>query len=248
MSLSKKSPITEIKGIGEKQAEKFSKLNIETVQDLLFHIPFRYQDTSSVISIDEFKEVGEGTFLAEIDKVTTAYFRKKITTVRVKDETGSLSLTYFNQTYLQKNLKEGDIYLFSAKITKKGNRKSIYNPKFEKFKEDPQNQTHLGKLVGIYPETKGLSSRIIRSKIKTLEKETGGFDKLVKDPLSKEYLDKFNLITLNEALEKAHFPKEKEDVEEARKRLAFDEMLRIAFKIESQKLKQEKDDDKTIFR
>lgn len=78
MSLSKKSPITEIKGIGEKQAEKFSKLNIKTVQDLLFHIPFRYQDTSSVISIKEFKERGEGTFLAEIEKVTTAYFKKRL--------------------------------------------------------------------------------------------------------------------------------------------------------------------------
>jgi ATP-dependent DNA helicase RecG len=241
MSLSKKSPITEIKGIGEKQAEKFSKLNIETVQDLLFHIPFRYQDTSSVISIQEFKERGEGTFLAEIEKVTTAYFKKKITTVRVKDDTGSLSLTYFNQTYLQKTLKEGEIYLFSAKITKKGNRKSIYNPKFEKFKEDPQKQTHLGKLVGIYPETKGLSSRIIRSKIKALEKETDGFDKLLKDPLSNESLEKFDLIPLVKALEKTHFPKEKEAVEEGRKRLAFDEMLRIAFKIEAQKLKQEKE-------
>ena len=238
MSLSKKSPITEIKGIGKKQTEKFLKLNIETVGDLLFHIPFRYQDTSSVISIQEFKEVGEGTFLAEIEKVTTAYFKKKITTVKVKDETGSLNLTYFNQTYLQKTLREGDIYLFSAKITKKGNRKSIYNPKFEKFKEDPQKQTHLGKLVGIYPETRGLSSRVIRSKIKELEKQVGNFDKLIIDPIDKESLEKLDLISLAEALKKAHFPKEENDVDEARKRLAFDEMLRIAFKIEEQKLKR----------
>lgn len=241
MSLSKKSPITEIKGIGEKQAEKFSKLNIETARDLLFHIPFRYQDTSSVISIKEFKERGEGTFLAEVEKVTTAYFKKKITTVKVKDDTDSLSLTYFNQTYLQKNFNKGDVYLFSAKITKKGNRKSIYNPKFEKLKEDPQNQTHLGKLVGIYPETKGLSSKVIRSKIKALKEETSGFSKLLTDPLPKESLEKLELIALDEALEKIHFPKEKDDVNIARRRLAFDEMLRIAFKIETQKLKQEKE-------
>ncbi len=241
MSLSKKSPITEIKGIGEKQAEKFSKLNIETVQDLLFHIPFRYQDTSSVISIQEFKEREEGTFLAEIEKVTTVYFKKKITTIKVKDETGTLNLTYFNQAYLQKTLKEGDIYLFSAKITRKGKQKSIYNPKFEKFKEDPQNQTHLGKLVGIYPETKGLSSRIIRSKIKSLEKETNGFDNLIKDPLTKESLAKFNLLPLGNAIKKIHFPKNQLDIDEAKKRLAFDEMLRIGFKIEAQKLKQEKE-------
>jgi len=241
MSLSTKSPIIEIKGIGEKQAEKFSKLNIKTVQDLLFHIPFRYQDTSSVISIQEFKERGEGTFLAEIEKVSTAYLRKKITTVRVKDDTGFLNLTYFNQTYLQKTLKKGDIYLFSAKITQKGNRKNIYNPKFEIFKEDPQKQTHLGKLVGIYSETKGLSSGVIRSKIKALQKETGDFKKLLKDPLDKKTLDEFGLISLDDAVNKVHFPKDQHDIDKARKRLAFDEMLRIGFKIEAQKLKQEKE-------
>lgn len=246
MSLSTKSPITEIKGIGEKQAEKFSKLNIQTVGDLLFHIPFRYQDTSSVISIQEFKEKGEGTFLAEIEKVTTAYFKKKITTVKVKDETGTLNLTYFNQTYLKNTLKEGDLYLFSAKITQKGNRKSIYNPKFEEFKEDPQKQTHLGKLVGIYPETKGLSSGIIRSKIKVLQNETEGFKKLFKDPLDKETLAEFDLTSLDDAINKVHFPKNQHDIDKAKKRLAFDEMLRIAFKIESQKLKQEKEISKPM--
>ncbi len=241
MSLFTKSPITEIKGIGEKLAEKFSKLNIETVQDLLFHIPFRYQDTSSIISIQEFKERGEGTFLAQIEKVSTAYLRKKITTVRVKDDTGFLNLTYFNQTYLQKSLKKGDIYLFSAKITQRGNRKNVYNPKFEIFKEDPQKQTDLGKLVGIYPETKGLSSRIIRSKISDLQKETGYFKKLLKDPLDKETLNEFRLISLSDAISKIHFPESQEDIDDARKRLAFDEMLRIAFKIETQALKQQKE-------
>ena len=120
MNLSKESPITEIRGIGLKQAQQFSKLNISTVKDLLFHIPFRYQDTSSVITIEEFKQRGQGTFLAEIEKVTITYFRKKITTIKVKDDTGSLNLTYFNQTYLKSTLKQGDIYLFNAKITKKG--------------------------------------------------------------------------------------------------------------------------------
>ena len=245
MSLSKDSLITEIKGIGEKQAKKFSILDILTVRDLLFHIPFRYQDTSSVITIKEFKEKLEGTFLAEIEKVTTTYFRKKITTVKVKDETGSLNLTYFNQTYLKNTLKEGEIYLFNAKITKKGNRKNIYNPKLEKLKEDPDKQTHLGKLVGIYPETKGLTSRMIRAKIKNLieqiTEDVGDIAKIIEDPLKEKDLEKFNLIALNKAIKKIHFPESQEDVEEGKKRLAFDEMLRIAFKIENQLLKSAKE-------
>jgi ATP-dependent DNA helicase RecG len=245
MSLTKDSPITEIKGIGEKQAKKFSKLDVTTIRDLLFHVPFRYQDTSSILSIAEFKENEEGTFLAKIAKVSTAYFKKKITTVKVKDDTGTLNLTYFNQTYLNKTLKLGDIYLFSAKITKKGSRKNVYNPKFEKFKEDPEKQTHLGKLVGIYPETKGLSSRMIRARIKTLieqitEKEKS-IGEIIEDPLKKKDLEKFNLISLDKAIANIHFPQTQEDIEKAQKRLAFDEMLRIAFKIEKQILKREKE-------
>jgi ATP-dependent DNA helicase RecG len=245
MSLSKNSSITEIRGIGDKQAQKFSKLDITTVKDLLFHIPFRYQDTSSILTIEEFKEKEEGTFLAEIEKVSNVYLKKKITTVKVKDDTGTLNLTYFNQTYLSKTLKPGDIYLFSAKITKKGSRKSIYNPKFEKFKEEPKKQTHLGKLVGIYPETKGLSSRMIRARIKTLIeqiiKEGESVEEIIEDPLVKEHLEEFNLLPLNQAIEKIHFPKDEDDIEQGKKRLAYDEMLRIAFKVEEQILKREKE-------
>ncbi len=241
MNISKNSSVTDIKGIGEKQAEKFAHLNIYSVKDLLFHIPFRYQDTSSIITIEEFKQDEKGTFLAEIEKVTTTYFRKKITTVKVKDDTGYLNLTYFNQSYLEKSLKTGDIYLFDAKITKKGKRKNIYNPKFEKFKEKPEKQTHLGKLVGIYPETHGLTSRMIRARIKTLLDEIEDLKKIIGDPLDSEILDKFDLISLDKAVKKIHFPTGKRDIKQSKKRLAFDEMLRIAFKIEYQIFKNEKE-------
>lgn len=241
MSLSKNTSIIEIKGIGQKQAEKFSKLGIHTVKDLLFHIPFRHQDTSSVISIEQFKQEEKGTFIAEIEKVSTAYFKKKITTVKVKDETGSLSLTYFNQTYLKNTLKVGDIYIFNATLTKKGNRKNIYNPKFEKLKENPNKQTHLGKLVGIYSETKGLSSRMIRSKVKNLIEEIDKVENILKDPLGKETLKNFDLLPLHSAIEKIHFPENEEDIEQSKKRLAFDEMLQIAFKIEKQNFKREQE-------
>ncbi len=232
MTLKRNSLITEIKGIGEKQAYIFAKLNIFTVQDLLFHIPFRYQDTSSLITIDEFRKRGEGTFLGEIEDVKTTYFRKSITTVKVKDETDSVRLTYFNQPYLQKTLEKNSIYLFNAKITVKGNRKNIYNPKFEKYKENPENQKHLGKLVGIYPETKGLTSVMIRNRISVLKK---GISKIIKDPLENI---KSDLITLPDAIEKAHFPESQEDIDKARQKLSFDEMLRVGFKIEKQQLKR----------
>ena len=138
MSLTKDSEITDIWGIGSKLKDSYNKLGIYTARDLLFHIPFRYQDTSSIVTIEEFKEKGQGSFLAQIEDIKTTYFRKKITTLKVKDDTGTLRLSYFNQAYLEKSLDRESIYIFNAKITEKNGRKNIYNPKFEKFQQNPE--------------------------------------------------------------------------------------------------------------
>ena len=167
------SSIKEIRGIGDTLASLFEKLNIFTIKDLLFHIPYKYQDTSEVSSIDDFLTQGKGTFIAEIVSVKTFYtrFKKQITTVKVKDDTNSLSLIYFNQPYLSKTLLIGELYLFNAQVTIKAGKRSIYNPKIEKLKDDISQQIHLGKLISVYSETKGLSSRTLRTKIKELKPE-----------------------------------------------------------------------------
>lgn len=234
------SSITEIKGIGDALASKLEKLNIFTVKDLLFHVPYRYQDTSEVLSLKQFLEAGKGTFIAEIVSVKTFYtkFRKQITTVRVKDDTASASLTYFNQSYLSKTLDINGIYLFNGQITQKGKVKNIYNPKYEKLKEEVTQQTHLGKLIGVYSETKGLSSRILRSKIKEIK---GQIPTLVLDSLPSQFVSSNQLLSLPEAIEKAHFPENNDDIIKARERLAFDEMLRVAFKIEEAAIEKQKE-------
>ena len=114
MPLTADSKITEIKGVGQSLAVKFNRLNISTIRDLLFYVPVKYQDSSHLLSIEEFLLKGEGTFLAEIVEVKTfrTRTRKTITTVKVKDDTKKLNLTYFNQPYLSKALIPNEIYLF----------------------------------------------------------------------------------------------------------------------------------------
>ncbi len=244
--LTKDTPISELKGIGPKSLYLYENLGIHTVRDLLFHIPFRYQDTSEIISIKEFKERGEGTFLAEIEDVKTTYFKKKITTVKVKDDTDTLRLTYFNQSYLQKTLQKGEIYLFDAKYStsRNGKTKNIYNPKFEKFKYEKEKQLHVGKIVGVYPETKGLTSAMLRRKIAELQND---IPKILDDPLEK-YVIKSNLKLpfISKAIEKTHFPEDQKDVDIAKQRLSFDEMLRVAIKIEREKKAKRKEKAKKI--
>lgn len=244
--LSKNTPISELKGIGPKSLFLYQNLGLNTVEELLSHIPFRYQDTSEIISIKEFKEKGEGTFLAEVEDVSTTYFRKKITTVKVKDDTGTLRLVYFNQAYLQKTLQKGQIYLFDAKysVSKNGKSKNIYNPKYEKFKYDKEKQLHVGKIVGVYPETKGLTSAMLRRKISQLQKD---IPQIFQDPL-KTHIKEGNpeLLFIFDALQKMHFPDNKTDITLARERLAFDEMLRVAIKIEREREEKKKEKARKI--
>ncbi len=223
MRLATDSPITDIKGIGQRQADLYSKLSIFSVRDLLFHIPFRYKDTSTLIPITEFKQSGEGTFLAEIEDVKTTYFRRAIVSIKVKDDTASLRMSFLNQPYLAKTFQKGDIYIFDAKISQKGKNKNIYNPKFEKFEAEKET-VHLGKIMGIYPETEGLTSKSIRTKVQTLQPD---IEKLLPDPINIEKYD-----SLSDAINTIHFPNNQEEIKKARNRLAFDEMLRIAIKIE----------------
>lgn len=238
MSLKANSKVVEIKGVGESLATKFTKLNITTVRDLLFHVPIKYQDSSHLLSIEDFLLKGEGTFLAEIIDVKTFRTRtgKTITTVKVKDDTKKVNLTYFNQPYLSKVLIKNETYLFDGKVTIKGSKRDIYNPKYELFKGEKEKQTNLGKLAPIYPETEGLTSNMIRKILKTVKED---IPKILSDPLAK-YTD----ISLQEAITKIHFPKDTNDILQARERLAFDEMLKIAIKIETEI--QERSTQKTL--
>ena len=244
MHITAKSDITTIKGIGDKLKKVFSKLDIDTVEDLVKHIPFRYRDTREILSISEFKEVEEGTFLAQIVDTRNIFTRsrKKLTTVKIADNEDKLNLTFFNQTYLTKVFKPGDWYIFDGKITK-GKGKNIYNPKYEKYEGDTDLQTNLGKIYGIYHQTKGLTSRNIRKILFQIKDE---IPKLFKDPLPEKILLNQKLVGITDALEQIHFPESKDSLEMARERLAFDEMLRVALKIEKQAIERAKQKSREI--
>ncbi len=232
--------ITSLHGVGVSQSKKFEKLDIHIVKDLLFHIPFRYRDTSEILNIEDFKSIQEGTFLAQIIEAKNIYTRtrKVLTKVKVIDQFNStLDISFFNQSYLTKTLKVGEWYIFDGKISEKGKSKSIYNPKYEKYAGDISLQKHLGKIIGIYHETDGISSRYIRNTILPLEKD---ITRLIGDPLPISLLKKENLPHLGECIQQIHFPQTQDVLQKARERLAFDEMLRIGVDIEKDRKKRSK--------
>ncbi len=237
------TPIIELKGVGKAQSQKFNKLGIETIQDLLFHIPFKYRDTSEILSIKDFKSIQEGTFLGQIVEVKNIYTRrgKVLTKVEVADSDDSIDLSYFNQSYLSKTLKQGEWYIFDGKISVKGKTKNIYNPKYEKYTGDISEQKHLGKIIGIYHETEGLSSRSIRNVLSDIKSD---IKNILTDPIPTDTLK--DEISLQESIKIVHFPKTREDLPNAFSRLALDEMLRIALKLEKEKEERNKLKSKNI--
>lgn len=236
-NLTATTPITEIKGVGKAQSLKFSKLGIENVRDLLFHIPFRYRDTSEILSIKDFKIIQEGTFLGQIVEVKNIYTRSRkiITKVKISDQNDTLDISFFNQSYLTKTFKNGDWYIFDGKITEKGKNKNIYNPKYEKYTGDISEQKHLGKIIGIYHETEGLSSRNIRNILTSIK---NNIKDIVEEPLPKGIAR--DVTTLPNSIKTVHFPKNREELVPAMERLAFDEMFRIALKLEKEKIERKK--------
>jgi ATP-dependent DNA helicase RecG len=244
MEITSSSDITTLKGVGDKLKKVFYKLNIETVGDLIKYIPFRYRDTTEISSISEFKKELEGTFLGQIVDTKNIYTRtrRKLTKVKVEDKEDKLDLTFFNQTYLTKVFKKGDWYIFDGEISKKDGR-NVYNPKYEKYEGDPDLQTNLGKIYGIYHETKGLTSRNIRKILLQIKDEISN---LFIEPLPNEILQDQKLIGIHNALLQIHFPDNKDALNLARERLAFDEMLKTSIKIEQQILERMKQTSSVI--
>ncbi len=220
--------------IGPKQKKYLEQLDIFTVQDLLFHIPYKYKDTSNIIPIEQLKEEREGTILAEVISIKNTWtrYRKVITKAVVVDETDKINIIWFNQSFLTKNIRPGETFLFEGKLSKKNN--DFSNPAYEKFST---NQTHLGKITPFYPETAGITSKWLRSRINWLKPY---IDKILEDRIPNEILKKYKLIDLKKAIKEIHFAKDFEGIETARKRLAFDEMLNISIQIEERKRRRQK--------
>jgi len=218
--------------VGEKYAKKLEKMHIQTVRDLLFHFPFRYDDYSLISSIAELRSGETFTVMGIIRSSRTQRTWKRkmfITEIELSDETGSVKAVWFNQSYLADQLIEGKTVRLSGKISAKKDALCFSNPSWERAERDP---TNTGRLVPVYQETEGLTSRWLRWQIQLLLKNI----KLPEDPIPADTLKKMNLPTLEKALHSIHFPRNLNQALVAQKRFAFQEMLLL--QIQSLRIKE----------
>jgi len=209
-----------------KYKSKLLKLGILTVRDLIFHFPSRYDDLRLVVSTVQASDMlGERVVVEGVVssiKNTFAFRRRMmITEAVVADDEGSLRAVWFNQPYLEKSMVPGTHVRLAGKIaiTKRG--VFMTNPVHEKYYPGQVGEpTHTGGFVPVYPETTGVSSRLLRFLIKPI---LAGVE--IPDPLPTALLEQFNVIPLDVAIREIHFPSTDEQAKKARERIAFDEIL-----------------------
>lgn len=213
--------ITSIKGVGASTSEKLGRLSIETVFDLLNHYPSRYFDFTEPVNINLLREGKTQSFVGTTGTAKSFFSKsgKLITQCVLTDKSGKILLTWFNNPYIKRLLKENTSYTVAGKVSFWGKSLTIISPIIE---EGDKPSINTGGLVPIYPQTEGVNSRWIRKKI---------FEVLssikICDPVDEEILSSLKLISETEAYNSIHFPKNKQNRYQADKRLSFDEHLRI---------------------
>ena len=228
--------LSSLPGIGPFMAKRLEKLELIKVEDLIYHFPFRYDDYSVIKPVSE-TLVGEVvTLRGEIWSIKNIFTRygKVLTQAIFNDGENSIQLTWFNQSYLTKSIETGDHIQVSGKLTKYKSKLSIMAPSWERIGANVfhleggiveggiASHLHTGRLVPVYPETYGVSSKWLRGKI---NKVLPLCLPSIPDYLPEEI--KGSMVELSSAIQKIHFPETQEDVEKARERLGFDELFLV---------------------
>lgn len=216
------TPVSEIKGIGFRYAAKLKRLKIETVKDLLWHFPRRYEDFSKIKKINDLKVGEEATIRGQVKNIGLRRSWQKrfiILEALISDESGSIKAIWFNQPYIRNTVKPGAILNLAGEVVLKKKERYLYSPIYEAITPGAETK-HTGRIIPIYPETKGFTSRGIRYLIKPLLDEIK-----IPEIIPEEILKKEKLPEINSALKNIHFPKTKTDVLLAKKRFAFEDLL-----------------------
>ena len=249
MSLS--LPLAEIKWIQKRYLKRLKKLGIETVRDLLFHFPHRYEDFSQISQISQIKINQRFCIKGRITKIENIRTHKKgliLTQAIISDKSGSVKAIWFNQPFLKNVLKKDTYLLLAGKLTIGKNESYLQNPIYEKIK-DPDIQpfdpslTHTGRIIPIYPETEGLTSRWFRFAIKRVLKK---YLVSLKEPLPEFILKKYNLLPIREAILQIHFPSNFELANKAKERFAFQDLLILQLFVLEQRIKRYKEKSVSI--
>ena len=215
------SSLEKVKGVGLKTAEQFTLAGLNTVGDLINFLPRTYEDFSQISTISNIKP-GKATIKARCEKISTRPVRRglRITTATLADETGKLQAVWFNQPYRETQLKSGEEFYFSGEFEFNYNRYQLSGPSAEKVSDMP---VQTDRILPIYRSIKGLKVPLVR-KIMT---ELRPLMTMLPETLPEDIVRREGLLSRSQAILAMHFPKNVDDADKARERLAFEELFQL---------------------
>jgi ATP-dependent DNA helicase RecG len=226
------APLTTLSGIGPKSARTLGKLGLETLGDLLWYLPRRYDDYSQLKTINRLWYGEDVTIMATVESANLRPIRggrMKLVEVVVGDGTGSLRITWFNQPWILDKLRPGKAVVLSGRVDQYLGRLTLSNPEWEPLE---RQQLHTNRIVPVYALTAGVTAKWLRRVISSVVSRLAA---RVPDPLPESIIRSAGLIPLGEALGQIHFPDNWDRLHAAQHRLAFDEMFILQLTVLGQK-------------
>ena len=227
------SPISRMKIAGgvRKYIPQLKKLGIYNIEDALYHFPHRHNDFSRIVKISELKHGLEQSIIATVWEATESRYgnrgRNTSTQAILGDDTGNIKAIWHNQGYLARSLSSGTNIVISGVVKTFKGRHIFESPAYE-ILSGQENLMHAGRMVPIYPATDKLPVRTLRRLIKA--SLDVGLEQII-EYMPKAVLQRQGLMDLNTAISKIHFPDSDSELNSARRRLAFDELMMIQLSV-----------------
>ncbi|MCY3558036.1 MAG: ATP-dependent DNA helicase RecG [Chloroflexi bacterium] len=211
-----------------------TSLGITSVYDLLWHLPFRYLDWREVRSVSDALEGIELTIVGTIASIEVKHLRggRKATEAVVRDGSGSIRAWWWQQPYLARTLQPGMRVGLSGKVGIRGRYLQMESPEWERLDDPDDDTVHVGRLSPVYPRTRGLPNRTIRRLAHAAVRD---YLPMLAESLPGYLVQEQGFLSEAEALRVIHFPDRLEDVDEAKQRIAFQELLAVQLAVLSRK-------------
>lgn len=225
-----------VKGVGPARKKIFQRLGVESVEDLLYFFPRRYEDRRHLVPISQLK-IGDwqtvtGRILGSSSR-RSWYTKKHILEVILGGDGGQLTCIWFNQPYLVNYFKTGQYAVCYGKVMAYQDRLQMISPEWETIDEKDDEQLTLGRIVPIYPLTRGMTQRLLR---KTIHACLERYEAQLKDELPVTLRNRHRLYNIKRSIHQIHFPQTFADQENAMKRISFEEFYFFQISVKQRRL------------
>ncbi|MFA5147070.1 MAG: ATP-dependent DNA helicase RecG [Candidatus Omnitrophota bacterium] len=233
-----KTPVRYFKGVGPKKSAYLAKLGIETALDLLYYLPAKYEDRSSIAAIRDLKEGAPATVQGEVITLSSRTTKSGMPffQIAVTDGTGFIHAIWFNQPYLKDHFKRGQKVVLYGRV-ERYDKLQIVQPEYEIAEEGEKDSINVGRIVPIYPLTAEITQRYMRSLTHAALSDYG---KALAEKLPTYIIARGRLVDVKFAIRNIHFPTTPDALDKAYRRIVFEEffLLQLALALKKKGIKE----------